>query len=72
VVQRLEDIRQEQSIEVKQDHMVMASKHGRQEGNICYVHMVMLWRKEVRKARRSKSFLFYLFLIESYQFVFLI
>jgi len=52
--------------------MVMSGRYGEQEGNVCHVHIVMLWRREVRETRRRKSFLFCSFLIESHQFVFLI
>jgi len=52
--------------------MAMAGRHGGKGGDIYHVHMAMSWRREVREARRRKSFLFYLFLIESYQFVLLI
>jgi len=34
--------------------------------------MIISWEREVREAGRRKSFLFYLFLIESHQFVLLI
>jgi len=50
----------------------MASRHGEYGGDICHVHMVMPWKKEVREAERRRSFLFYLFLIESHQCVLLI
>jgi len=52
--------------------MVMAGRHGGYGGDICHVHMAMSWRREVREAGKRKSFLFYLFLIESHQFVLLI
>jgi len=50
----------------------MSRRYGGQEGDGCHVHMAMSWRREVRETGRRKSFLFYLFLIESHQFVFLI
>ena len=49
--------------------MAMASRHGGYGGDIYHVHMAMSWRREVREVGRRKSFLFYLFLIESHQFV---
>jgi len=39
---------------------------GRHKGDICHVHIAMSWRREVKEAERRKSFLFYLFLIESH------
>jgi len=52
--------------------MVMSKRYGGQEGDSCHGHIVVPWRREVREARRKRSFLFYLFLIESHQFIFLI
>jgi len=60
------------SMEVEQKHMVVTGWYGRIGGNVGYVHMVQLQRKEVRKTGRRSIFLFYLFFIESYQFVILI
>ena len=59
-------------MEVEEEYMAMADRHRGQGGDICYVHMAMSWRREMREAGRRKSFLFYLFLIESHQFVLLI
>jgi len=51
--------------------MVMSRRYGGQESDSCHGHIAVSWRREVREARR-RSFFFYLFLIESHQFVFLI
>ena len=72
LVQRLGNIGQEKSMEVEQNHIVISGGHGGQEGDSCHIYMAMSWRREAREARRRKSFLSYLFLIKSHQFVFLI
>ena len=48
--------------------MVMSERYEGQEGNVCYGHMAMSWRRDVRESSRMKSFLFYFF-IESLTFV---
>ena len=59
-------------MEIEPDHMVMSRRNKGQEDNIYHSCMAMSWRREVREAGRRRSFLFYLFLIESHQFVLLI
>ena len=55
-------------MEVEQDYMVMSGRYGGQEGGGCHGYMVVSW-KDARESSRMKSFLFYLFLIESLTFV---
>ena len=55
-------------MEVEQHHMVMSGRYGGQEGGGCHGYMVVSW-KDARESSRMKSFLFYLFLIESLTFV---
>jgi len=59
------------SIEVEQEYIVVTDWYSRIEGNVGHIHIVWLWRRKVKKAKRS-IFLFYLFFFEFYQFVILI
>ena len=48
----------------EQDYMGVSDGYEGQEGDICYVHMAMSWRRDVRETSRMKSFLFLFFVIE--------
>jgi len=47
------------STEMEQKYIVVIDWHGRIEGNIRYIHIVQLWRKKVKEAKRRSIFLFY-------------
>ena len=46
------------------DNMIMSRRYGGQGDDICYGHMVISWRKDMRKSSRIRSFLFLFILIE--------
>ena len=68
-VQGSENDRQEQSMKVEQNHMVISRRYRGQKGNTCHGHIAVSWRRNVRESGRIKDFLFYFLLIESLTFV---
>jgi len=42
----------------------MSGRYGGQKGDVCYSHMTMSWRKDIKESNRIKSFLFLFILIE--------
>ena len=69
LVWELGNNRQECSMEVEQDHMVMSWRYEGQEGDVYHGCMVVSWRRDTRKSSRMKGFLFCFFLIESLTFI---
>jgi len=56
-------------MKVEQDHIVMSGRYGEQKGDVCYGHMAMSWKRDMRESGKMKDFLFYFFLIESPTFI---